>query len=1032
MADSEPPLDHLLIEEYRRQGAPPAAGGPAELPPPIPLYQVLVAEYRSQGVAPSIDEAGDFVERLIREALPPIVERHAPVAAAEERARRIRDDLDAAGLAAFHRFLHAHGVRRSALCVSGGGIRSATFGLGVVQGLARRGLLSRFDYLSTVSGGGYMGSWLAAWIHRTAKALDGDGQKSSAAVGQAAPAGARETPLDIVQRELAAGPRAPLEPEPEPIRQLRSYTRYMSPRPGFLSADTWTLIGILLRNLLLNWLVLLPLIAAALMFPRLSLAVVRQIALLAPVAPQRLEAIERGFLVAATALGALVIAYFSACRPSLADAQPSRSRLPRGGRGQGAFLAVGLLPLWLFAMAATAFWAWTDLHFHLLFLAAYEMRSVPAFALFGAGLGLAAWALGRTMVRGWGLGELTALVLAAGLGGLLLRAVALYLVFAPDAPRAAEIYICFGAPILLFMFLVAATVFVGLTSRFTSDADREWLARAGSWILILILVRAGVSAIVVFGPVLLLRGWTPALASLGGISGVVTLVLGASARTPPARTAGGAPTLGERAKGLALALAAPLFAVFLLVLLSLATTVLSVRVGSAFFPERVDFHLPLHPTLEQVAVNGVHYAPWWLVLLVTAAYVAIGLLMGFFVNINRFSLHAAYRDRLIRAYLGTSRDGDERRPNPFTGFDEADNLGMAELAGIRPMPLLNLTLNLVHGRKVAWQDRKAEPFSVTPLHCGSYAVGYRSAAEYSYSETAKRGITLGTAMAISGAAASPNMGYHSSPAVTFLMTLFNARLGWWLGNPRSETYRRSGPRFAPRPLLAEAFGLTDDENPYIYLSDGGHFENLGLYEMVLRRCHLILASDAGSDPELQLADLGGAIAKIRIDLGVPIVFEKILMRPRDPARAYDLTRSGEQAPYAAIGRICYSCADRLDGEQPIGEAADGWLIYVKASLNGSEPVDVYHYARSHPAFPHESTAEQLYTEEQFESYRELGSHVIETLTAGLAAGGDLEQLAKLLADAQGQPPPCQPPRNESAAAAGSAAASDTRPAQASS
>ena len=77
-----------------------------------------------------------------------------------------------------------------------------------------------------------------------------------------------------------------------------------------------------------------------------------------------------------------------------------------------------------------------------------------------------------------------------------------------------------------------------------------------------------------------------------------------------------------------------------------------------------------------------------------------------------------------------------------------------------------------------------------------------------------------------------------------------------------------------RPIIAEAFGLTDDTNPYVYLSDGGHFENLGLYEMVLRRCHYIVVSDAGPGPDCSFADLGGAVRKIRIDLGISIDFDR--------------------------------------------------------------------------------------------------------------------------------------------------------------
>ena len=157
-----------------------------------------------------------------------------------------------------------------------------------------------------------------------------------------------------------------------------------------------------------------------------------------------------------------------------------------------------------------------------------------------------------------------------------------------------------------------------------------------------------------------------------------------------------------------------------------------------------------------------------------------------------------------------------------------------------------------------------------------------------------RGVSLGTAITISGAAASPNMGYHSSPLVTFLMTFFNARLGWWLGNPGragDNTFYLSSPRFTVRPVVAEAFGLTDSTSPYVYLSDGGHFDNLGLYEMVLRRCHFIVVSDAGCDATCGLNDLGGAIRKIRADEGQQHL-------PRLPAiavTAYAAARDREQA-----------------------------------------------------------------------------------------------------------------------------------------
>ena len=137
---------------------------------------------------------------------------------------------------------------RTALCLSGGGIRSATFGLGVIQFLAQTGLLSRFEYLSTVSGGGYIGSWLSTWFTR---------------LGGGNIQGAYET-----IRERLAGRTYP-EKEAEEIERLRANSNYLTPKLGALSADTWTAVAIWFRNLIINWFLLIPLIAAAAVAPQL-------------------------------------------------------------------------------------------------------------------------------------------------------------------------------------------------------------------------------------------------------------------------------------------------------------------------------------------------------------------------------------------------------------------------------------------------------------------------------------------------------------------------------------------------------------------------------------------------------------------------------------------------------------------------------------------------------------------------------------------------------------------------------------------
>jgi hypothetical protein len=343
--------------------------------------------------------------------------------------------------------------------------------------------------------------------------------------------------------------------------------------------------------------------------------------------------------------------------------------------------------------------------------------------------------------------------------------------------------------------------------------------------------------------------------------------------------------------------------------------------------------------------------------------------MGFFIDANKFSLHATYRNRLIRAYLAASRK--KRSPNKFTGFDPGDDFELHKLCSQKPLHIINAALNLVHGEELARQERKAESFTMSPLYCGSHSgsieVGYRPSMEYG------NGITLGTAFAISGAAANPNMGYHSSPIVGFLMTLFNVRLGWWLGNPGppgAKTWRRSGPRYSVGPLFSEAMGKTTNRCKYVNLSDGGHFENLGLYEMVLRRCHYIVVSDAGEDPECSFADLGEAVRKIRIDFGIPIEFEPMTIYPRS---AIDSLESANQKGHnCAIGRIRYSVVD--------GDAIpDGVIVYIKPACYGDEPRDIYEYFKKSQTFPHETTADQFFSESQFESYRMLGAYTMEKL-----------------------------------------------------
>ena len=355
--------------------------------------------------------------------------------------------------------------------------------------------------------------------------------------------------------------------------------------------------------------------------------------------------------------------------------------------------------------------------------------------------------------------------------------------------------------------------------------------------------------------------------------------------------------------------------------------------------------------------------PWYEPTLLLMAVLFTGLAVGLSrrVDLNEFSLHALYRNRLVRCYLGASNP--KRAAHPFTGFDPRDDLPLAfdtfadAPTPIRPYPIFNVAMNLVGGKNLAWQQRKAASFILSPEYCGfEYRVdedneqerkeGAAAAAaagplpatgpgkgnghgasrpvmRSAYALTRDhsgdaRSITLGLAVATSGAAASPNMGYHTSPTLAFLMTVFNVRLGWWLRNPRwSHYWADDGSRLSLSELMSELLGMTTDDRAWVYLSDGGHFENLGVYELVRRKCRFIIACDAGQDGGVTFDDLGNAIEKCRADFGVDIEIDLERLRPKGDSRF--------SAAHCAIGTI------RYDQQHP--DDPPGTLLYLKSTAD---------------------------------------------------------------------------------------------------
>jgi hypothetical protein len=553
-------------------------------------------------------------------------------------------------------------------------------------------------------------------------------------------------------------------------------------------------------------------------------------------------------------------------------------------------------------------------------------------------------------------------------------------------------------------FLLAGTLHTGLAKFALTFEMHEWWARLGGWLMLWALFWSALFAVAIFAPwgveKIEYYVWTKRTLIVAWLlySGYGAL-LGWSKNTSGKEQGQPGPTKSPVKE--MVAQAAPfVFVVGLFVLLSCGVHEVAVA-GSGPEPQSSGYW--------EIAsrIQNCWLLEMFGILLVLSVF------LSWRVDINRFSMNLVYRNRIVRCYLGASNSN--RQEQPFTGFDPADDVnletfaqpaipagngttvpsgtpGPAVKAYDGPYPVLNATLNVTHGRRLAWQERKAECFVFTPRFCGYdfpelHPENNKSsgAIQGAYQPTAawafpNGGIPLGSAMAISGAAVNPNCGYHTFPPLAFLMTVFNVRLGVWLANPRfgSEEYwtrlRRpqGGPGLSLLYLLNELFATATDESKYVNLSDGAHFENLALYEMVRRECDFIVAGDASEDPGPSFEDLVNAIRKCRSDLGAEIELNTV--------------------PFKITGSDCYATAHAVFGTIRYASKKQGQLLYIKSSLTGNDPLDVLAYKRSHGAFPHQSTADQWFDESQFESYRMLGrcsmqSVIPTTKDAAVRSGG---------------------------------------------
>lgn len=344
------------------------------------------------------------------------------------------------------------------------------------------------------------------------------------------------------------------------------------------------------------------------------------------------------------------------------------------------------------------------------------------------------------------------------------------------------------------------------------------------------------------------------------------------------------------------------------------------------------------------------------------------------IDANSTSLHSFYRDRLSRAYL-IRREDDTVVPEHDLELSRICPDGSGA-----PYHLINTALNLQGAEDPRLRRRQGDFFHFSRDFIGSKRTGYCATQDL---EKLFPHVHASSAMAISAAAAAPNMGTFTTGPLVVLMALLNIRLGYWIPNPlrvnrwlstvrsKSHSWRERFSlflasligSFRARPgaylLLKEMLSLMDADSRMVNLSDGGHMENTGVFELLRRRCQFIIASDAEADPKLTFGGLAALIRYARIDLGIEIDIQPDDLR---------LDHEGESRQHCTLGFIRYPATDTSPSEV-------GFLLYIKSSITGDEDELIAEYRGASPSFPHESTADQSFGERQFEAYRDLGYHI---------------------------------------------------------
>ncbi|MFC3194074.1 hypothetical protein ACFODZ_07460 [Marinicella sediminis] len=345
-------------------------------------------------------------------------------------------------------------------------------------------------------------------------------------------------------------------------------------------------------------------------------------------------------------------------------------------------------------------------------------------------------------------------------------------------------------------------------------------------------------------------------------------------------------------------------------------------------------------------------------------FITIVIFISIFINLNYFGIGRMYRDRIMETFMPNKESIEKGQ---WGMANQADKTPITAFKNIRPFHIINTNVVLVDSDEERYRGRGGDNFIISPAYCGSEATGYLNSEMWFNGR-----MNLPTAVSISGAAINPNSGVSGKGVtknrlVSFILALLQIRLGYWAPNPEmTEGKLTSKIKFFLTSMFRANFiipgirqGLfgrgLHSKAYWLELTDGGHFDNTGAYELIRRELDVIVISLASADPDYKFEDLANLIQKARVDFGTRIHFKAADFNALKPD-----PKTGLSAKSYAIAQVVYP------------NNKEGQLVLLSANKNPNISAEIISYASNHPEFPHQSTSDQFYDEQQFEVYRELG------------------------------------------------------------